>query len=133
MDFPKFKADVTGPDFGFVYVMTYPGSKKVKIGHSLDPISRAAQIGGTQAPEKPALEVCIWCSERQQEVEKLAHKLGSAYRTRGEWFDVDVESAKSYLIDAASELGIERRIVFDRKGRRWVYSLPETPQNSPFD
>ena len=74
-DFPSFNCTVSGPGYGFVYVMAYPGSDKVKIGHTLDPNTRASTIGGTLAPEDPVLQVYYWCSFDRLQSEKLPEEL----------------------------------------------------------
>lgn len=71
----KLQAAVTGRKYGYVYVLSYPGSDKLKIGHSLDPFDRAEDIGGTKAPENPIVEAFFWCSERREDVERAAHKM----------------------------------------------------------
>ena len=90
-DFPKFTCTVSGPGYGFVYVMSYPGSDKIKIGHSLHPDTRASSIGGTLAPEDPVLEAYYWCSERRETVERQVHALARECRQKGEWFLITVD------------------------------------------
>lgn len=84
-------ATITGAGYGYVYVMSYPRSDKVKIGHAHDPSTRAIDIGGTLAPEEPVLEISYWCSERRQDVERRAHVLQAATRANGEWFKLPVQ------------------------------------------
>jgi hypothetical protein len=103
----KFQGTVSGDGFGYVYVMSYPGSDKVKIGHSLSPNIRATDIGGTLAPETPQVEAYYWCSERRESVERVAHKIESASRHNGEWFRISVNQAMSAIVRAARELGVE--------------------------
>ena len=120
MEFPRFKCTVTGPDYGFVYLMTYPGSTKVKIGHSLDPITRATQIGGTLAPENPVPAAYYWCSERRHDVEKKAHELANSYRRNGEWFELATDEAMKIVIEAAKQCDIEIESVYKRKTGRFA-------------
>lgn len=86
----RLNVAVTGAGYGFVYVMSYPGSQMVKIGHSLDPTTRAMDIGGTLAPEEPVVEAYFWCTERRQDVERQAHRIRASVRQHGEWFQLDV-------------------------------------------
>jgi len=55
----KFQVTFYGKDFGYIYVLSYPGSDKLKIGHSLDPFDRAKDIGGTKAPDNPLMEAAF--------------------------------------------------------------------------
>ena len=110
----KFQATVSGKDFGYVYVLSYPGSDKLKIGHSLDPFDRAKDIGGTKAPENPLVEAFFWCSERREEVERSAHKLERDTRHNGEWFTVSIGQAINVIRKAADEVGVEIQLVYDR-------------------
>ena len=110
----KFQATVSGRKFGYVYVLSYPGSDKLKIGHSLDPFDRAEDIGGTKAPETPVVEAFFWCSERREDVERAAHKLEKGARHNGEWFAVSVEQAISAIRKAAEQVNVEVQLIFDR-------------------
>jgi len=109
----KFNATVSGPDFGYVYVLSYPGSKKLKIGHSLDPFNRAKDIGGTKAPENPHVEAFFWCSERREDVERGAHRLAHSSRHNGEWFDISIDRALDVIRDAAINARVEVQLVYD--------------------
>ncbi len=93
--------------------MSYPGSDKVKIGHSLDPGTRTTQIGGTLAPDDPVLEVTYWCSERRGDVEKTAHKLVADTRHNGEWFTLTVPCAMLTIERAAGIVGVEIQKTFE--------------------
>ena len=53
----KFQGTISGTGYGYVYIMSYPNSNKYKIGHAINPTTRARDIGGTLAPETPILEV----------------------------------------------------------------------------
>jgi len=110
----KFSATVSGGGYGYVYVMSYPGSTKLKIGHSDDPENRAKDIGGTKAPETPVLEASFWCSERREVVERKAHKLAKHLRHNGEWFDLSVEQALGFIRTAAASVKVEVQLIFDR-------------------
>ena len=90
---PSLPVDITGPDYGFVYVMSYPNHDHLKIGHSLDPIGRANDIGGTKGPEKPIVVALFWCSQDRQKIERKAHSALQHKRGNGEWFDVDLATA----------------------------------------
>lgn len=109
----KFNATVSGPDFGYVYVLSYPESNKLKIGHSLDPFNRAKDIGGTKAPENPLVEAFFWCSERREDVERAAHRLAHSSRYNGEWFDISIDHALDVVRDAAIKVGVEVQLVYD--------------------
>jgi hypothetical protein len=109
----KFNAAVSGPDFGYVYVLSYPGSNKLKIGHSLDPFNRAKDIGGTKAPENPHVEAFFWCSERREDVERGAHRLAHSSRHNGEWFDISIDRALDVIRDAAINARVEVQLVYD--------------------
>lgn len=115
--FPKFSAVVSGTGYGFVYVMSYPDSDKLKIGHSLQPDTRASNIGGTLAPEDPELEAYYWCSENREKVEKAAHSALAKHRSKGEWFSVSVPQAMQAIELAALSLKIELKLVFSQKER----------------
>lgn len=117
-DFPSFSCTVTGPGYGFVYVMSYPGSDKVKIGHALDPDTRASTIGGTLAPEDPVLQAYYWCSENREAVERRAHTRVKSYRQHGEWFSLSVKDAMNEIELAGVELEIELKLVFAASPRR---------------
>lgn len=110
----KFQATITGAGYGYVYVMSYPGSDKLKIGHSLNPTTRAADIGGTLAPEMPILEAYFWCSERREDVERKAHEIEQGNRYNGEWFSVSIERAVEIIRQAGKALGVDIQMVFDR-------------------
>ena len=109
-----FQGNVSGAGYGYVYVMSYPGSDKVKIGHALNPTSRAAEIGGTLAPETPIAEAYFWCSERREDVERKAHAIESANRCNGEWFKISVQRAVEVIQQAASVVGVSIQLVHDR-------------------
>ena len=109
-----FQGPISGAGYGFVYIMSYPGSDKVKIGHSLDPGTRTTQIGGTLAPEDPVLEVTYWCSKRRGDVEKTAHKLVADTRHNGEWFTLTVPCAMLTIVRAADIVGVEIQETFNR-------------------
>jgi hypothetical protein len=110
----KFQAAITGRKYGYVYVLSYPGSDKLKIGHSLDPFDRAEDIGGTKAPENPVVEAFFWCSERREDVERAAHKLQRESRHNGEWFNITVEQAMASIRDASVQVNVEVQLVYDR-------------------
>ena len=110
----KFQGAVTGDGFGYVYVMSYPGSDKVKIGHSLSPSVRATDIGGTLAPETPEIEAYFWCSERRENVERAAHRIESSSRFNGEWFKISVSQAIRSIEQAACEVNVEIQLVYER-------------------
>lgn len=110
----KFQGTVSGEGYGYVYVMSYPGSDKVKIGHTLNPSTRAAQIGGTLAPETPTLEAYFWCAERREDVERKAHVIEKANRANGEWFKVSVTRALEVIQQAAHSVGVEIQLAYDR-------------------
>ena len=107
-------ATVTGEGYGYVYVMSYPGSDKVKIGHTLNPSVRAKNIGGTLAPEQPVIELLFWCSERREDVERAAHKRLADYRHNGEWFTIGISRALEVVRQAASKVGLAAELVHDR-------------------
>ena len=112
--FPQHDARVTGTGHGYVYVMSYPGSDKVKIGHAVNPSTRAKDIGGTLAPETPIIEVLFWCSERREDVERRAHKLLMGHRCNGEWFATDIGSALTAVGEAAQLANVQAAMVFER-------------------
>ena len=114
----RFQCTVSGAGYGFVYVMSYPRSEKVKIGHSLNPATRAASIGGTLAPETPVLEAYYWCSERREDVERKAHELEKENRHNGEWFKLSVERAMSVIEKAAKAANVEVQLVFENASRK---------------
>ena len=98
-EFPRFEAAISGEGYGFVYVMSYPDSSKVKIGHALHPDTRASNIGGTLAPEDPQLEAYYWCSENREKVERAAHSALAQHRGKGEWFSVSVPQAMQAIAE----------------------------------
>lgn len=107
-------ATVTGEGYGYVYVMSYPSSDKVKIGHALNPSVRAKNIGGTLAPEQPVIELLFWCSERREDVEREAHKRLADYRHNGEWFTIGISRALEVVRQAASKVDVAAELVHDR-------------------
>ena len=109
-----FQGQITGEGYGFVYVMSYPGSDKVKIGHTLNPVARATEIGGTMAPETPVIEAFFWCSERREAVERAAHRIEQENRSSGEWFTIPVHRAVSTIRRAAEQAGVIVQLVYDR-------------------
>lgn len=110
----RFQGTISGDGYGYVYVMSYPGSDKVKIGHSLSPTVRAVDIGGTLAPETPVLEAYFWCSERREDVERKAHDIECTTRHNGEWFNISVERAMEVIRQAAHRAGVDIQLVYDR-------------------
>jgi hypothetical protein len=110
----EFQGTISGAGYGYVYVMSYPGSDKVKIGHSLNPTTRAADIGGTLAPETPVVEAYFWCSERREAVERMAHQIEAANRGNGEWFSISIGRAVEVIKSAAGQVGVSAQLVFDR-------------------
>ena len=119
--FPTFTCTVSGPGYGFVYVMSYPGSDKVKIGHTLHPDMRAGNIGGTLAPEDPILEAYYWCSERREAIEAWVHAHFKKVRQNGEWFLISAKEATVGIDLAGIKLGITLKPVYEnpsRKGNR---------------
>jgi len=105
---------ITGEGYGYVYVMSYPGSDKVKIDHSLDPTTRAKEIGGTLAPEEPVVEAHYWCSERREDVERCVHRLRANVRANGEWFRLSVVEAVATIRQAASDVGVHVQLTSSR-------------------
>lgn len=105
---------VSGQGFGYVYVMSYPGSPHIKIGHSLNPSNRADDIGGTLGPETPVVEAYYWCSERRQDVERATHQLEQNSRYNGEWFTIPIDQALESIKDAAAEVGVQIQLTYDR-------------------
>ena len=114
----KFQCTVSGAGYGFVYIMSYPDSDKLKIGHSLNPTTRVADIGGTLAPETPVLEAYYWCSERREDVEKKAHEIERENRRNGEWFTISAERAMSVIEKAAKAIDVEIQLVFENSKRK---------------
>jgi hypothetical protein len=119
-EFPRFEAAISGEGYGFVYVMSYPDSSKVKIGHALHPDTRASNIGGTLAPEDPQLEAYYWCSENREKVERAAHSALAQHRGKGEWFSVSVPQAMQAIELAAVSLEIELKLIFSQKERTGI-------------
>lgn len=111
----KFLGTISGSDYGYVYIMSYPNSKKYKIGHSLNPTTRAADIGGTLSPETPILEAYFWCSERRGDVERQAHEILKKFRSNGEWFNVSMDDAVRAIKQAATDTKVEIKQVFMNK------------------
>jgi hypothetical protein len=110
----RLDCTLTGEGYGFVYVMSYPNSNKLKIGHSHFPNTRVAQIGGTLAPETPTLEAYFWCSERREDVERKAHELEAKNRHNGEWFTISLADALEAISNAAKEMNVEIKLVYER-------------------
>lgn len=109
-----FQGTISGAGYGYVYVMSYPNSDKVKIGHSLNPTTRAADIGGTLAPETPTVEAYFWCAERREAVEREAHRIAADSRHNGEWFALSIGQAMTTIQQAASRVGVLAQLAFDR-------------------
>jgi hypothetical protein len=111
----KFKGTISGDGYGYVYIMSYHNSKKYKIGHSLNPTTRASDMGGTLAPETPNLEAYFWCSERRSDVERQAHEILKKFRSNGEWFIVSMDDAVKAIKKAATDTSVEIQQVFMNK------------------
>lgn len=111
----KFLGTISGHDYGYVYIMSYPKSNKYKIGHALNPTTRVADIGGTLAPETPILEAYFWCSERREDVERQAHEILKKFRSNGEWFSVSMDDAVKAIKQAAINASVEIKQVFMNK------------------
>lgn len=114
----KFQGTISGTGYGYVYIMSYPNSNKYKIGHAINPTTRARDIGGTLAPETPILEVYFWCSERREDVERKAHELLKAKKSNGEWFNTSLDEAIKTIEEAAVITLVEIKKVFmnDKQG-----------------
>ena len=110
----KFQGTISGTGYGYVYIMSYPNSNKYKIGHAINPTTRARDIGGTLAPETPILEVYFWCSERREDVERKAHELLKAKKTNGEWFNTSLDEAIKTIEEAAAITSVDIKKVFVR-------------------
>lgn len=110
----KFQGTISGEGYGYVYIMSYPNSDKVKIGHTINPSTRASQIGGTLAPETPIIEFLFWCAERREAVERATHKLQKHARANGEWFNLSVADAIKSVEHAARNVGVATQVAFDR-------------------
>lgn len=117
-------ARVTGPGAGYVYIMSYPNSDKVKIGHTNNPSLRVSQIGGTLAPEMPRIEILFWCSERREDVERRTHSYHQSKRRNGEWFELPVEEAMQTIEKVAAWIKVEVSLVYDEAG----YSIKKKRQ-----
>ncbi|MBB4984994.1 GIY-YIG nuclease family protein [Streptomyces nymphaeiformis] len=85
----------------FVYVMGSPGTRTVKIGRSVDPKRRLAQIQTMSPVPLELLAVHIG----DHEVETYLHRRFALLRTHGEWFtfEVDPLSAVAEAIQAHAE------------------------------
>lgn len=114
----KFQATISGPGYGYVYVMSYPNSDRVKIGHSLNPTARASEIGGTLAPEVPIVDIAFWCSERRHDVERKAHEIEAKNRRNGEWFEISIDQAIQSIKKSAEITDVEVQLVFDLHSRQ---------------
>ncbi|MEV7925969.1 GIY-YIG nuclease family protein [Kitasatospora sp. NPDC088779] len=68
-----------------VYMMTAAGSRLIKIGVAKNPMQRLRELQ-TGSPGK--LDV-LWLVEGTRALEKALHGRLSAYRARGEWFDLN--------------------------------------------
>lgn len=111
----KFQGVISGEGYGYVYIMSYYNSKKYKIGSTLNPTTRASDIGGTLAPETPSLEAYFWCSERRGAVERQAHEILKKFRSNGEWFIVSLDDAVKAIKQAAMDTSVEIKQVFMNK------------------
>lgn len=137
----KFQGTISGTGYGYVYIMSYPNSNKYKIGHAINPTTRARDIGGTLAPETPILEAYFWCSERREDVERKAHELLRAKKSNGEWFNTSLDEAIKTIEEAAVITLVEIKKVFmnDKQGsfatkeerRTWLAEKLKQRQN-PF-
>ncbi|MFI9787907.1 GIY-YIG nuclease family protein [Kitasatospora sp. NPDC051984] len=81
---PLTGANVPHASRTHVYMMTAAGSRLIKIGVAKNPMQRLRELQ-TGSPGK--LDV-LWLVEGTLALEKALHGRLSAYRARGEWFDI---------------------------------------------
>jgi|GEM_PF-6330551 len=89
----KFK-ETTSKSFGYVYAIST--ENRVKIGKTKEPAARLANITmqGGLCLEKAFIS--IPCSN-YSEIENLAHKHFSYKKIIGEWFDITIEQATTFI------------------------------------
>jgi hypothetical protein len=80
---------------GYVYLMHGIGTVWYKIGHSVDPLTRAGAIGA-KAPFEIDLMLSYWAEDRFHD-ERIWHAHFASKRASGEWFELtqsDIELFK---------------------------------------
>lgn len=89
---------------GFVYAITNM-SGQVKIGVSIDPLARLAQLQ-TASHAPLTLAYAGISPSTGYEIEARAHEVLGKHRMQGEWFNIPVAVAVAALAGAAEELNI---------------------------
>lgn len=97
----------------YVYVIGSSDSRLVKIGKSIDPESRLAEI---QRMSPVKLNV-LWTTEGGLELEGSLHRHFKHRRSHGEWFDFGTEDPVE-IVRAAVEMGMWRPSVTISRPRR---------------
>jgi hypothetical protein len=79
---------------GYVYLMHGDGTEWYKIGHSVNPVTRAAAIG-VKAPFEVNLLVSYWAEDRFTD-EAIWHRRFETKRVNGEWFALSPEDVSLF-------------------------------------
>jgi hypothetical protein len=86
------------PTEGYVYVISHPEIRGLKIGETSDPESRLAQYQMYHSNPAFRFEGLFFFGDRQV-AEKEIHRLLREKNISGEWFDLTVEEAISFIGD----------------------------------
>lgn len=108
----------------FVYVIG-PDTGPCKVGVANDVDVRCRQIQIDRPEKITVLYRLAVPKDRRFDVEKHAHSILAANRTRGEWFDVDHQAAIEAVKTAANDVAEGQLIPGDTKNDR---STPATPR-----
>jgi hypothetical protein len=84
---------------GFVYIIHAVGTNRVKIGYSLEPERRLADL----QTSSPFPLVLIGSRDGTPDLEQILHQHLSEYRCVGEWFEIDPQDALDTLINFDAE------------------------------
>lgn len=79
---------------GYVYLMHGVGTEWYKIGHSVNPVTRAAAIG-VKAPFEIHLLASYWAEDRFND-ETIWHRRFESKRINGEWFALTPEDVSLF-------------------------------------
>lgn len=84
----NFLASIPSGREGWVYLIHAEGTKRYKIGRSVNPVSRHAVLQG-QSPYPLKIITCGWTVNSVND-EKWAHESLGKHRVYGEWFELEL-------------------------------------------
>ena len=98
------KPSVISKREGWVYFIHAEGTNKVKIGRSIKPIERQAQLQ-KQSPHQLVLFRSFYSLDSITDEAKL-HEQFAKYRVIGEWFDIFDQLTKFVEVEEMGEVGL---------------------------